>query len=1338
MFKKFFHILLFLASLVFAQSYIDYAGAGGTSNQYVTLPEGSFTIAVGDVMVALITCETTIGTPSVYMDDDSRTFTMGSVHNQSSEVYFAWATWVADTAYATISVSANFGATADVAVLEVYQFRFSSGTPTFFDTVYAQGSGTSFETSGLSPSATQIVAVGGIKAYNGSIANYTIGGSAPDGTNSANTYSRSMYTLYSSSQTDVTAYSEMASGSSIVGLLIFTNGAAGGSAPVIDSITPRVDTIGQSGVFGHDTTEGLTSANLLGTWPDSAAVHGTAYDSVAYHWKQKAAKAGYQFEGCNASGCDTTIDTITIVGPSVSYAASQCTVGVAFSLDVGSTALADSFTLADGVTLPDGLSLTISGANIGRISGTPTGASGATDYLIITWRADYKADSGNVNLTVIDTSCSPPVFSATPGAQSDTTYDTIPLELSITANDGVDSLHLISGPGTIEFSGTNDSVYLILSDVFPATPCSISIYGCTGTSGDTIVFNVTSVWDAIAIDSLLNGSGDRYSNNDTVWTGDTIDVTGWYGKYFTSTSDYPAWLTIYDSSNTSLKFTVDEMTGDSIGAQFTIAICDTHSCDTAADTVIYAGNRTTTQYTLSLSSNNNDYGTVPFVSAVVDSGGDTSFVVTTTDSTHLYDIDTVGEFIYTVTNDTAFACTLNTGNGTMTFNFGLDTSTVDTVFSDHCTMSFLSSVDQIFSYGELCSLQFAMEAGYIGSVNGGALFGSQDAITYDTVIFNVTKDTTFTATDWPLEDSIFIVILGQSNGDTIYGHSDSLISAIQAANPGYYVSLHKYCVGGSGLMDGSPRWADRGSGTYISNAAAVINALDSINYVVWYQGEGDPTAGYIQNEYQDTLKILFDDLRDSITVPKADMKYLICQVRSGYTEQQNYWFYEVEKAQYDICDGDSILFGSSSTGLAGGTGLDFIHLLPASAQSVGRQLAHAVNCDRGVASDSTPLRITSHSISDTRDTIFIGLSREIRDCGHITGFRFWNGNDTIPYAECKKSGDSSIIAVFNSPGMDIGYEIRYGINQIPNDSCDSVPIAAGDVPYVLMPSWEYETGTFRGRINYLLSSYILGEGGGDSALYSDYMPVYSPANKWTADFTNNFSDTTGHIYDGSRWVTRFAAPAHTYITTTDTLKVDGYYKHYTWLARFVFSETGATQTFAVQYEDGTHIISITIQTGYIIEFRYNNAGYTQARSAADPDAFIDGDEYFLVCEQKPSGAMGIQLKNLTADTTVPVVLEYNGTSTSRFEPDAAQLQGSYGANYGLDGDVVYIAKFNEYLNDSELVWIDDSLMSLQGWATGDSSQYMTLVNPNYAISSGTATIKSWWSTFRTGINRVWR
>lgn len=190
-----------------------------------------------------------------------------------------------------------------------------------------------------------------------------------------------------------------------------------------------------------------------------------------------------------ASSC--TIPTIT------RHATGICTVGVAVSWDHAQTGTVDSVTISPA--LPSGLSLAKTGANIGRISGTPLAASPKTAYVLTAWGC---SGSGTTNpgdtITVI--LLPPGTMAYVTGNLRDTvgtaqTRDS----LVVTGGGAIDSfrispalpagLALDSTTGAISGTPTRRSI--------DSLGYTVTAYNSAGTATTTIGIKIVSMIDSI-------------------------------------------------------------------------------------------------------------------------------------------------------------------------------------------------------------------------------------------------------------------------------------------------------------------------------------------------------------------------------------------------------------------------------------------------------------------------------------------------------------------------------------------------------------------------------------------------------------------------------------------------------------------------------------------------------------------------------------------------------------------------------------------------------------------------------------------------------------------------
>jgi hypothetical protein len=196
-------------------------------------------------------------------------------------------------------------------------------------------------------------------------------------------------------------------------------------------------------------------------------------------------------------------------------------------------------------------------------------------------------------------SCTPLTFSTGLSAQTDTTYDTIPLELPGLDGTctGTKAYHFLSwaGGGRFATAGPYDSVYLYLNHIF-AEPCSIEV-NLDAVPQDTLIFGVTSAWQHSRIDSVITAGSVRIPNLTEIPAGETFGIAGFFGGRYFKTWTVPDYLTKVDSSDGKLFMKFNTIGVDSIGLKFAPSYTDTHSVAYSSDSVVYSGSSSLT-YTI--------------------------------------------------------------------------------------------------------------------------------------------------------------------------------------------------------------------------------------------------------------------------------------------------------------------------------------------------------------------------------------------------------------------------------------------------------------------------------------------------------------------------------------------------------------------------------------------------------------------------------------------------------------------------------------------------------------------------------------------------------------------
>ena len=347
---------------------------------------------------------------------------------------------------------------------------------------------------------------------------------------------------------------------------------------------------------------------------------------------------------------------------------------------------------------------------------------------------------------------------------SDTIGDTIWYHHIATLND-FDSIEVAVTPGgdtawAVNYDA-NDSIAYIPRHTGVDKILKLVWYACE--TSDTVYDTIDVIWDTLKVDSVeYVPSGDRMNDGDSMYTDDTLDIKGNYPGI--SGFTVPAYLTKEDSSETALRVIVDEMTGDSIGAKFVFGICDTVSCDTLADSLIYAGNVPDPTVTDNPNDSTVDIsGTYSIFIACYTPRGTNTFqwqdstglgwanITGETDST----FDTVA--VYAM-NGFKYRCIVSNNRSS-----GPDTSTVstltvnasqftiDTSYSTGCQIT-TPHASLMFDSTSICTLIVTLASGYAVIWPGGTVYYSD----VDTLTITVTEDSTVTATAYliPVIDSI--------------------------------------------------------------------------------------------------------------------------------------------------------------------------------------------------------------------------------------------------------------------------------------------------------------------------------------------------------------------------------------------------------------------------------------------------------------------------------------------------------------------------------------------------------------------------------------------------------
>jgi hypothetical protein len=303
-------------------------------------------------------------------------------------------------------------------------------------------------------------------------------------------------------------------------------------------------------IFANRYNASLTSFNIYRMT--------TQTDGDDISWKFKDASAASTWAG---SGDFTTDD----------YAAKiYATVNVSSVTD-------------DGQKFSDTIKGLISDLVTGNNYGILLAAPGVSS--IFQWIYSYDAtESSNRPILKVyyASGCTSPTIN-NPSALNDTCHKTGGVKLAFTGGT-VDSLHWLQKPDSMRFVGT-DSIWWKSNRHYSSFNTIFSVYGCgAGTPSDTDTIVTTWNWDSLRTDSLVTGHSTKYTNNTSVYTGDTVVLMGyWKGQ---RGLNLPTALTAYDSSDSFIKCIV-QTTLDTGKKQ--IQVCDSVSCSIFSDSLNFKG-----------------------------------------------------------------------------------------------------------------------------------------------------------------------------------------------------------------------------------------------------------------------------------------------------------------------------------------------------------------------------------------------------------------------------------------------------------------------------------------------------------------------------------------------------------------------------------------------------------------------------------------------------------------------------------------------------------------------------------------------------------------------------
>jgi hypothetical protein len=532
-----------------------------------------------------------------------------------------------------------------------------------------------------------------------------------------------------------------------------------------------------------------------------------------------------------------------------------------------------------------------------------------------------------------------------------------------------------------------------------------------------------------------------------------------------------------------------------------------------------------------------------------------------------------------------------------------------------------------------------------------------------------------------------ILILGQSNAIRSFDNRASLIAEIQAKTPAMVVNVSSYAVAGTALVAGSVQlWSARGVGTLFQGAVDTANAVGAIDYVVWIQGEADTNNSYpVNNEiYKSTLLTLISDFRALVS---GSCIFLIVQIRAGYGNSTDFYFWEKKVAQRNVCNGSDILFAANAEGYPGGETTDFIHWTVDSANKINTQIANTINYFLGLSDYYISPEIIKVSVASDRLSVAMTTSIDIQSGVEFKGFIFKDGGLPVTPSSVTRTSEKVIIATFSSPILD-NLLVTFGWYKIQNADCPYVPHSNDSHAFNLLPYYGYERGGLIGKLKYFFSSMAWTKGNGRTNVYTGNFPLYSLSNKY-CNFVG-FAAGYGHIVDTNGvGLTRFKrSTANTYIFNSD-LRIQTYVDFLqTIFVRFIWNNFGnQTQILLGSYVDASNFFRIYLvyNTGWRIEVRYSVAGVLyQCGTAYNATLVVENHEYLLVYQQNTANQLYMYMWDLTTDTAINMGISQIDTIISAINLNAVTQIGTYGSGTAIQGSIRYFGVIPEYLRPDDL------------------------------------------------------
>lgn len=592
----------------------------------------------------------------------------------------------------------------------------------------------------------------------------------------------------------------------------------------------------------------------------------------------------------------------------------------------------------------------------------------------------------------------------------------------------------------------------------------------------------------------------------------------------------------------------------------------------------------------------------------------------------------------------------------------------------------------------------------------------------------------------------------------------SIANRLSELYPSDTIRLIPCARGSTGLVTGgSTQWRLRGAGTLFHNAISKVQTAlggDSLDYIVWRQGETDADASITQPTYLDTLRKLDSDFRDSLN--NQTLTFLTCalgRVSSGVPD--NWWKIDAALQQFD--NGTTRRFGLTTIDLT--VNVDGLHTSTSGQIIAGRRIANfmygrsrLIVSSAITSGNTTQYNISGGSLANIGDTL-TGWTHSVDGSTLTTTTVITDSNLITSYHTSTPNGAVRTTHLYPRTPL---------VTKIPI-STDSIILEQ----FVFVNSANISTWN-KDSIAFSLPFECWGYGDGANDISTGLFPVYmngkTPAITATINGANDVGENPDAGYKAA--LKTFVFDTNTSIQTTwnKTLSNTSSFTIEAWLK---FTERKIIQTIATEYDasanrwffqinDNRTIYFITRANGILAsaltQNKLENGGIYHLVASKDSSRlriFINGVEaYYTTQESYASGEhvftnnarIGLPATNINPFIgEVYTVTAYNGWIGYNNVIKNYEIGRRYGNLVGesLDSNLINLIPedfsgemgidtltftcsaenaltYQWFLDGAEMVGETDSVVTIYA----DSAFYAT-VHTLYCLVNGTIVSDSW-------------